>query len=136
MSPALHNTTVLVGRILLALIFVVSGFGKIAGFEGTMGYIASKGMPAPAVFAALAILVEFGGGLLIVFGFLTRPAALAIALFCLVAAFIFHNFWAVLDALRMEQSIHFMKNVSIAGGALLLAAFGPGAYSVDAKRHA
>ncbi len=136
MSPALQNTTALVGRIMLALIFVLSGFNKIGGFEGTMGYIASKGMPAPAVFAALAILIELGGGLLIVFGFLTRPAALVIALFCLVAAFVFHNFWAVPDAQRMPQYINFMKNISIAGGALLLAVFGPGAYSVDAKRRA
>ena len=134
MSPGLQNATVLVGRILLALIFVLSGFNKISGFEGTMGYIASKGMPMPAVFAALAILIELGGGLLIVLGFLTRPAALAIALFCVVSAFIFHNFWAVDAAMKMAQYINFMKNISIAGGALVLAAFGPGAYSIDAKR--
>ena len=134
MSPSNQNLLALVGRVLIALIFVTSGFGKIGGFDGTVGYIASKGMPMPQVMAALAILIELVGGLMVIVGFYTRWAALAIALFCLVSAFVFHNYWAVPEAQKMMQSISFWKNVSIAGGALVLAAFGPGAWSLDGRR--
>jgi len=121
----------LVGRVLLALIFVTSGFGKIGGFEGTAGYIASKGLPIPQVLAALTILIELGGGILLVVGWKARWAALAIAGFTLLAAFIFHNYWAVPADKRMAEYISFWKNVTIAGGMLMVFAFGPGRYSVD-----
>lgn len=134
MQIQMQNTTVLVGRILLGLIFVLSGFSKIAGFDGTVGYIASKGLPLPTLVAALTILVELGGGLALVAGFYTRQAAVALALFTLLTGFIFHNFWAADDASKMMQQINFMKNLSIAGGMLVLAAFGPGTLSVDARR--
>ena len=136
MNTTLQDTTVLVGRILLGLIFVLSGFGKIMGFDGAVGYIASKGLPMPAVVAVLTILVEFGGGLALLFGFYTRQAALALAVFTLLAGFIFHNFWAADAASKMAQQINFMKNLSIAGGMLVLAAFGPRAISIDARRQA
>lgn len=127
---------VLVGRILLGLLFVLAGFGKIGGFDGTVGYIASKGLPMPHVVAALTILIELVGGLALVFGWWTRWAALALAVFTLLAAVIFHNFLAVPEAQMMMQRTHFLKNLSIAGGMLVLFAFGPGAISIDAKRHA
>ena len=136
MFNTLQNPLALTGRILLALIFITSGFSKIGGFDGTVGYIASKGLPMPAVIAALTILVELGGGLAIALGFLTRWAALALALFTLLAAVIFHTYWAVPAEQVMMQQINFWKNVSIAGGFLALAAFGPGAISVDARRAA
>lgn len=125
---------VLVGRILLGLIFVIAGFGKIGGFDGTVGYIGSKGLPMPQVIAALTILIEVGGGLALMLGLFTRWAALALAIFTVLAAVIFHNFWAVPEAQMMMQRIHFLKNLSIAGGMLVLFAFGPGALSIDAKR--
>ena len=134
MQTQMQNTTVLVGRILLGLIFVLSGFSKIAGFDGTVGYIASKGLPMPTLVAALTILVELGGGLALVVGFYTRQAAVALALFTLLTGFIFHNFWAADDASKMMQQINFMKNLSIAGGMLVLAAFGPGSIGIDARR--
>lgn len=134
MQNEVHDSTVLVGRILLALIFLIFGFGKIGGFEGTGGYIASKGLPMPQVVAVLTILVEVGGGLALVFGFYTRWAALALALFTLLAALIFHNFWAVPEAQVMMQKTHFMKNLSMVGGMLVLFAFGPGRFSLDARR--
>ena len=134
MKTQMQNTTVLVGRILLGLIFVLSGFSKIAGFDGTVDYIASKGLPLPTLVAALTILVELGGGLALVVGFYTRQAAVALALFTLLTGFIFHNFWAADDASKMMQQINFMKNLSIAGGMLVLAAFGPGRLSLDARR--
>ena len=129
-----QDQTVLLGRILLAVMFVLSGLGKIAGFDGTVGYIASKGLPVPQLVAVLTICVEVGGGLLLVAGFMARQAALGLAVFTLLAALIFHNFWAAPEAQHMAQFINFMKNVSITGGMLVLAAFGPGAYSVDASR--
>ncbi len=130
----LQNPLALVGRILLALIFVTSGFSKISGFDGTVGYIASKGLPMASIVAVLTIIIELGGGLAVVVGFLTRWAALALAGFTLLAAFIFHAYWGVPADQVMMQQISFWKNISIAGGFLVLAAFGPGAISIDAKR--
>jgi len=121
----------LLGRILLAVMFVISGFGKITGFEGTAGYIASKGLPLPQVLAVIAILIEFAGGLAIVAGWKTRWAALAFIVFLIVITPIFHAFWAVPPEQVMAQKINFMKNCSILGGMLLLFAFGPGRFSVD-----
>ena len=134
MFVSMQNPLALVGRVLLALIFVTSGFGKIMGFDGATGYIASKGLPAPALFAVVAIVIELGGGLAVLFGFYSRWAALALAVFTVAAALLFHNFWVVPPAQVMEQQINFWKNISITGGFLLLAAFGPGAISLDARR--
>jgi putative oxidoreductase len=133
MTP-LQSTTVLVGRILLGLIFVLSGFAKISGFDGTAGYIASKGLPLPQVLAALTIVVELGGGLALMAGLYTRQAVVALAGFSLVTAIVFHNFWAAPQAEQLMQQINFMKNLAIAGGMLVVAAFGPGRLSLDARR--
>jgi putative oxidoreductase len=122
---------VLVGRMLLALLFVISGFGKIPGFEGTAGYIASQGFPMPHVLAVLAILFELGGGIAIVLGWKTRWAAAALILFTIVITPVFHKFWGIPHDLAMDQQVHFMKNASILGGLLILFAFGPGRYSLD-----
>src|SRR5271166_5228621 len=121
----------LVGRILLAAMFVISGYGKLTGFDGAVGYIASKGLPMPQLLAAAAILVELGGGLAIVIGWKTRWVALAFILFLIVITPIFHNYWAAPADQMMGQQINFMKNLTILGGMLLLLAFGPGRYSVD-----
>jgi putative oxidoreductase len=134
MNTPLQNQTVLAGRILLGLIFVLSGFGKITGFEGAAAYIASKNLPLPQLVAVLTIGVEVGGGLALLAGFMTRRAALGLAVFTVLAALIFHNFWAAPAAEFVNQFVNFMKNVSIAGGMLVLAAFGPGAISLDAVR--
>lgn len=131
MNPDTQNLAALAGRILLAVIFIVSGFGKIPGFEGTVGYIASKGLPMPQVVAVLTIVLELGGGILLAVGYKARWAALALAAFTLLAAFIFHNFWAVEAAQKMAQQINFLKNLAIAGGMLMVFAYGPGRYSVE-----
>jgi len=131
MNPNVSQTAALVGRILLALIFITSGFTKITGFDGTVGYIASKGLPLPQVGAIIAILCELGGGILLAIGYKARWAALALAIFTLAAAILFHNYWAVEAAQKMGQQINFWKNISITGGMLLAFAFGPGRYSVD-----
>ncbi len=133
---SLQNTTVLIGRILLGLIFVLSGFAKISGFDGTAGYIASAGLPLPQLVAALTIVIEVGGGLALMAGLYTRQVALVLAAFTLLAGVIFHNFWAFPQPEQMAQQINFLKNLSIAGGMLVLAAFGPGRISLDLRRMA
>jgi putative oxidoreductase len=133
-SPSLQNVLSLVARVLLAAIFIKSGWGKIGGFDGTVGYIASKGLPMAQVVAALTILVEVGAGLALVVGLFTRWSAAALAAFTLLAAFIFHAYWAVPPEQAMMQNIQFMKNLAIAGGLFAVVAFGAGALSIDARR--
>jgi putative oxidoreductase len=126
-----RDAAALVARVLLSLLFIMSGFSKIGGFAGTAGYIASKGLPLPEVGAAIAIAVELFGGLLVLVGFKTRWTALAIALFTLAAGVFFHAFWQQPPAQQMADYINFWKNVSIAGGFLMIYALGPGRLSVD-----
>jgi putative oxidoreductase len=132
-SP-LHDTFALIGRILIALLFVPAGWGKLMGFAGTVGYIASKGVPLPQVAAALAIAAELGLGLLLLVGFQARWAALGLAIFTFVISFIFHNYWAVPPEQVMAQQTNFFKNFAITGGLLAFAAFGAGAFSLDGRR--
>ncbi len=118
----------LMARLLMAQIFLISGFSKLgAGYAATGAYMQAMG--APTVLLPLVIALEIGGGLALVLGFQTRWAALALALFCVVAALIFHH-----NLGDRIQSIMFMKNLAMAGGLLLLHGYGPGAFSVDAGR--
>ena len=133
-SPQTQNILSLIGRILMASLFVPFGFAKIAGFAGTVGYIASKGVPLPEVCAAIGIAAELGLGLLLLVGWQTRWAALGLAVFTFVITFIFHNFWAVPAAEVMAQQTNFFKNMAISGGLLAFAAFGAGALSLDGRR--
>jgi putative oxidoreductase len=128
---AQKDWAVLLGRILLAVIFVISGYGKLTGFDGAAGYIASKGLPMPQVLAGIAILIELGGGLALILGWKTRWVAGAFIVFLLVITPIFHNYWAAPPEQMMGQQINFMKNLSILGGMLLLLGFGPGRLSLD-----
>ncbi|MGH8830176.1 MAG: DoxX family protein [Polaromonas sp.] len=136
MFASLQNPLSLIGRVLLALLFVPAGFSKIGGFAGTVGYIASKGVPLPELAAAAAIGVELGLGVLLLLGFQARWAALGMALFTAVVTFIFHDFWAVPAEQVMMQQLNFFKNIAIVGGLLTVAAWGAGAWSVDGKRGA
>ena len=136
MFSSLQNPLSLLGRVLLALLFVPAGFGKIAGFGGTVGYIASKGVPLPELAAAAAVGVELGLGLLLLVGWQTRWAALGMALFTFVITFIFHNFWAMPADEQMMQSLMFFKNIAVVGGLLTVAAWGAGAWSFDGRRGA
>jgi putative oxidoreductase len=132
-TPA-QNTATLIGRVLIALLFVPSGFGKLAGFSGTVGYVSSAGVPLPEVAAGIAVLVELVFGLLLLVGWQTRWVALGMAVFTFVISFIFHNFWAADAAHHMSQYLNFYKNMAIAGGLLAYSAFGAGAWSFDAWR--
>lgn len=123
------TTLATAGRILIAVLFLLSGLGKIAAPTMTQGYIASAGLPAPLLGYVIAILVEVAGGLLLVVGYQTRIIALIMAAFTLVAALAFHHNFA-----DQNQMIHFLKNIAIAGGLLQVAAFGAGSLSLDARR--
>jgi putative oxidoreductase len=132
-TAALQDTFALVGRLLLAYMFIPAGFGKIAGFAGAVGYSASAGLPLPEVGVAIALVIELFGGLALLFGFKTRWAALALAVFTAVASFFFHDYWSMPAEQQMMQQLMFGKNLAIVGGLLALAAFGAGRLSVDAK---
>jgi len=136
MSNALQNPLSLVGRILLAALFLPAGIGKLTGFAGTVGYIASVGLPLPQVGAVIALVVEIVGGIALITGFGTRFAALALAVFTLVASIFFHNFWALPADQQMIPQLLFFKNIAVIGGLLTLAAWGAGAWSLDARRSA
>ena len=119
----------LIGRLLIATIFLVSAFGKLAAPSGTIGYIASVGLPAPTLAYAAALATELGGGLLLVLGYRTRLVALGLAIFSVVSALFFHN--ALGD---QNQMFHFLKNLAMAGGLLQFVAYGAGAFSLDQRR--
>ena len=130
MNTTQTNTSVIpaIGRVLLAAIFVISGFGKLAAPAGTIGYIESAGLPFATLGFAIAVAVELGGGILLAIGYKTRIVAAVLALFSIVTALAFHN--AVGD---QNQFINLMKNFAMAGGLLQVVAFGAGAYSIDQR---
>jgi len=131
MKPGLTATAALIGRILLALMFVVAGVGKIGGFDGTVGYIASKGLPLPAVLAAGTGALELVAGVALIVGYKARWAALALAAFTLLATFIFHAYWSMPAEQQMVQQLMFLKNIAITGGLLMVFALGAGRFSLD-----
>lgn len=116
----------LIARLLLATIFVLSGFFKIGAADGTIGFIASVGLPFADLIYYAVVALEIAGGLALVVGFKTRIVASALAAFSIAAAVIFHA-----DFADQNQFIHFLKNLALAGGLLQVAAFGPGRYSLD-----
>jgi len=118
-----------VGRFLLAALFLISGLSKLGAAAATTGYIASAGLPLPGVVYAITLLVEIGGGLLLLIGFQAKPVAVVLALFSVGAAILFHNNFA-----DQNQAIHFVKNLAIAGGLLQVAVAGAGRLSLDARR--
>lgn len=113
----------------MAVIFLLSGISKLANPSGTVGYIASVGLPVPTLGLMLAVGVEVLGGLALILGYRARWAAVALAVFSLTTAFAFHNQFG-----DQNQVIHFLKNLAIVGGLLQIAAFGPGNFSLDARR--
>ncbi|MBM2853278.1 MAG: DoxX family protein [Steroidobacteraceae bacterium] len=118
-----------IGRWLLAAIFLISGIGKLMNPAGTIGYISAVGLPLPELGYVLAVIVEVGGGLLLVLGYQARIAALALAVLTIVAGIFFHGNFG-----DQNQFIHFLKNLAIAGGLLQVVAFGAGRLSFDLRR--
>jgi putative oxidoreductase len=123
----------LVGRILLAAIFLMSGIGKIGGFAGTAGYMASKGLPMVEVLLAITIVIEIGAALMIIGGYRARLGATALFLWMIPVTFLFHNYWAMPADQQMIQQIMFMKNLGLMGGMLYIMAFGSGPMSLARK---
>jgi len=136
MNEIVNKFGPVVGRILIALIFLLSGFGKLTGFAGTAGYMASK-MPMSGtlidLLLVITIIVELGGGIALVLGFKARLAALMLFLWLIPVTLIFHDFWAAPADQAMVQQIMFLKNLAIMGGMLMILANGPGPLSVDKK---
>ena len=125
-----------VGRLLLALMFVVSGFGKLSNLAGTTAYIAGAGLPAAGLLAFGAGVLELFAGLALVVGFKARWAAIALGVFTLLASVLFHAYWAAPAPQAYVQQLMFMKNLAVAGGMFLVAALGAGPLSIDARRAA
>jgi putative oxidoreductase len=134
MNDSLKNFLVVAGRGLLALIFITSGFSKLAGIQATAGYIGSVGLPAPALLAVLTGVLEVVAGLLLVVGFKARWAALALGVFTLLASVLFHAYWSAPADQQFIQQLMFMKNLAIAGGMFFIAALGAGPLSFDARQ--
>lgn len=121
----------LVGRILLALVFLVAGIRKVIYFAGSAGYFAKLGFPAPEVMLVLAIVIEIGGAAMLIAGWRTRWAAWGLALFVAIATLMAHRFWEFDAAQYANQLNHFLKNLAIIGGLAFVATHGPGSTSVD-----
>ena len=124
---------ILLARILLVLLYVIFGWEKLIGFGGTVGYMASLGLPMPTVVAVIVVVMEFFVALALVIGWYTRPLALLLALYTLGTAIIGHHYWTMTGDAQAENMINFYKNVSIIGGLLLLCVTGPGKYSLDKR---
>jgi len=123
------DAAALIGRLFFSSMFLLFGYGKLTGYAGTVGYMGSLGLPVPALFTVLAIVIEIVGGLLVLVGYQTRIVSLGLGIYVLVSAFIGH--WQLGDLNNFQ---HFMKNMAIVGGSLAFVAFGGGAYSLDGRK--
>src|ERR1700740_3451850 len=128
-----NDITTLAGRILIAVIFLISGFFKVGGYAQIVAYATAVHLPVPGVAIAAAAAVELAGGLAILVGFKTRFAAWLLFLYLIPVTYVFHNFWAVQGQEQQMQMVNFLKNVAIMGAMLVLSVNGAGAYSVDGK---
>ncbi len=124
-----NAATLLIGRIFLSAIFILSGLSKLGDPAGTAGYMTSLGLPLASIGVWIVILLEVLGGIAVLVGFMTKPAAWALALFCIASALLAHS-----NIGDQAQFIAFFKNLAIAGGFMALAVHGPGSISVDARR--
>jgi len=122
-----ENTAALLGRVAMSVIFIHGGWGKLLAPAGTQALLASHDLPLMQLGWILAVVVELGGGLAILFGLFTRPVGLALAIWCLATALIAHTNFA-----DRNQEIHFLKNTAMMGGFLYVTAFGARAWSLDA----
>jgi len=130
---ATNDYLALIGRVLLSLIYVWSGYGALTGIEGATKYIAAQGLPIlpPTVQLVLVIIMEFGGGLLILLGLWHRLGVILLIIHTLLTAVVAHHFWTMAGGARVGNAINFYKNLSLVGGLLFLYLQGPGRYSLD-----
>jgi putative oxidoreductase len=127
----LNDGVALLGRLLLSVIFILSGVQKLMDFSGTVAFMGVEGLPVPALAAIVAVIVECVGGILLIIGYQTRPTGMVMAVWCIATALVAHR-----DFGNPDQMIHFLKNVALAGGFLQLVAFGAGAWGIDGRRDA
>ncbi|WP_298286228.1 DoxX family protein [Acidocella sp.] len=125
------DAALLVSRFLLVLLFLIFGWDKLTGFSGTIGYMAHEGLPVPALAAVIAVVMEFGVGLALLAGFLTRPLALLLLVYTFATALIGHPYWTMTGMNQFMAEINFYQNISIMGGLLALYVAGPGRFSLD-----
>ena len=121
-----QDSLILVGRLLLAALFILAGVNKLTAMEGTVGYIASVGLPLPELVYFGTVALEIGAGLLLAVGFKARYAAFALGIFSVLTAVIFHN-----DFAQQSEMTAFLKNLAIGGGMFAVVTFGPGRFSLD-----
>ena len=130
MNAILKEWAPAIGRTLLVLIFLISGFNKIGGFEGTAGWLASMGIPMASVALVITIIIEIAGAAMIIVGYKPRLAAIVLFLWMIPVTFIFHAFWAVPQEQMQTQFIMFFKNIAMMGGLLLIMGLGSGPKSM------
>ena len=123
-----------IARILISALFLLSGFNKIAHFGVSSQMIAGIGVPFASLATGIAILIEIGGAIAIIAGWKTKLAAWVQFAYLIPVTFMIHNFWASPAAMQQDQMVHFMKNLAIMGGLLILAGRGPGASAIDESR--
>ncbi len=133
MNETLNKFGPLAGRILMAVIFLLSGIGKIGNFAGTAAYMAHQGVPLTELALVITIIVEVGGAALLILGWKVRLVAGVLFLWMIPVTLMFHNFWAAPADQQMIQQIMFLKNLAMMGGFLYVMAFGAGPYSLDRK---
>ena len=134
MNPAAQSQAMLIGRILLAAVFLVAGARKLMGVAASAGYLAKLGFPAPEIMVWVAIVIEIGGAVLLITGWHARRAAWLLILFVAIATAMAHRFWEFDAAQYNNQLNHFLKNAAIIGGLLYVAMLGAGAVSLDSRR--
>src|ERR1700685_840054 len=123
------DTLALIGRCLMAVLFLLSGFGKVVGPAATIAWVASTVLPLPTVGYVVAVIIELGGGLLLILGWQIRPLGAVLSVYAIATAFIFHH-----NLADQNQLFHFLKNIAVMGGLFQLMAFGAGSISLDARR--
>lgn len=134
MPQQAQNLIALIGRILLCLIFLNSAYHKLTGWEDALGYMESRGLPAAQVGLVIAVVLEIAGGLSLLLGLKARVGAVLLILFMIPTLLYFHNFWTYPADAQRGQVIHFMKNITIMGGLLMVLAHGAGGWSIDGRR--
>jgi putative oxidoreductase len=118
--------TSLIGRILLSIVFLLSGVMKVTAFSQMLPFMQAKGFPLPGVCLGIAAAIELIGAALLITGYQARLSAWVLLVYLIVATVVFHNFWAAKGMEQQTQLINFLKNLAIMGGLLMVAAFGPG----------
>jgi putative oxidoreductase len=133
MNPVAQSQMLLIGRVLLGGLFLVAGIRKIMLYSGSVAYFTKLGFPAPEVMAVLAILIEVGGGALLILGWQTRRVSWLLVLFVVIATAMAHRFWEFDAPQYANQMNHFLKNAAIVGGLLYVAVLGAGKLSLDER---